>query len=60
MIKIIGGKFKSRILEVPKKNVRPTSSIKREAIFSILESLALKNSYNLYKNKLFYEYLIIV
>jgi 16S rRNA (guanine966-N2)-methyltransferase len=51
MINIIGGNNKGSKLIVPKKNVRPTSIIKREAIFSILESYALKNSFNLYKDK---------
>ena len=50
MIKIIGGKFKKTNLEVPTDYVRPTSALKREAIFSILESYANKNSINLYKN----------
>ena len=53
MINIIGGQFKRKKIEVPIKNVRPTSSIKREAIFSILESYALQNSFNLYKKKCF-------
>jgi len=53
MINIIGGKSKGAKLQVPKYDVRPTSGIKREAIFSILESHALKNAYNLYKNKCF-------
>lgn len=51
MIKIIGGKNKGSKLIVPKKDVRPTSAIKREAIFSILESYSLKNSFNPYKDK---------
>ena len=50
MIKIIGGKFKKTNLAVPEDYVRPTSALKREAIFSILESYAHKNSINLYKN----------
>ena len=53
MINIIGGKYKRTKLEVPMQNVRPTSAIKREAIFSIIESDALKNSYNLYDDKCF-------
>ena len=53
MISIIGGKYKRSKLQVPLKNVRPTSAIKRSAIFSVLESCALKNSYNLYKNQCF-------
>ena len=51
MIKIIGGKFKKTKLEVQKINVRPTSALKREAIFSVLESYAYKNSISLYENK---------
>lgn len=51
MIKIIGGEFKRKNLEIPANNVRPTSSMKRESIFSIIESHAYKNSFNLYKNK---------
>ena len=53
MINIIGGKFKKTRLEVPSNEVRPTSSLKREAIFSVLESNALKNSYDLYNKKSF-------
>ena len=53
MISIIGGKYKGSKLQVPLKNVRPTSAIKRSAIFSVLESYALKNSYNLYENQCF-------
>ena len=51
MIKIIGGEYKGSKLEVPQKNVRPTSVTKRKSIFSIIESYALKNSTDLYKNK---------
>ena len=51
MIKIIGGKYKRSNLVVPTKNVRPTSVIKREAVFSIIESYAYKNSIDLYQNK---------
>lgn len=53
MINIIGGKFKRAKLEIPKKDVRPTSSIKREAIFSILESYANKNEIEIYNDKCF-------
>ena len=53
MINIIGGLYKRTNLSVPMNDVRPTSSQKREAIFSILESNSLKNSYILYKNKCF-------
>ena len=53
MIKIIGGVFKGTNLIVPKYNVRPTSSFKRESIFSIIDSYAIKNSINLYKKKAF-------
>ena len=51
MIKIIGGKYKRSNLVVPTKNVRPTSVIKRESVFSIIESYAYKNSIDLYQNK---------
>lgn len=53
MINIIGGKFKKKKIIVPEKEVRPTSAIKREAIFSILESYASNNSFDLYSNKCF-------
>ena len=43
MINIIGGKFKKTKLEVPLKKVRPTSIIKRKAIFSILESYGISD-----------------
>ncbi len=36
MLNILGGVKKRTKLDVPIKNVRQTSSIKREAIFSIL------------------------
>jgi len=51
MPNIIGGKYKKTILDVPSKLVRPTSAFKREAIFSILESYAIKHSIEIYKNK---------
>ena len=51
MIKIIGGNFKKTNLEVQKEFVRPTSALKREAIFSVLESYALKKLINIYQNK---------
>ena len=51
MPNIIGGKFKKTKLDVPNKLVRPTSAFKREAIFSILESYAIKHSIEIYKNK---------
>jgi 16S rRNA (guanine966-N2)-methyltransferase len=53
MIKIIGGKFKKKKIDVHNNHVRPTSALKREAIFSILESNALKNSFDPYRNKCF-------
>ena len=53
MIAIIGGKYKKKKIEVPEKQVRPTSAIKREAIFSILESYAANNNFDLYLNKCF-------
>ena len=53
MLNIIGGLKKRTKLDVPIVNVSPTSSKKREAIFSILESNALKNKVNIYFNKYF-------
>ena len=53
MINIIGGQFKGKKIRVPIKEVRPTSAKKREAIFAILESFALKEGYDLYDNKCF-------
>ena len=44
MPNIIGGKYKRTKLDVPNNLVRPTSALKREAIFSILESNAFKYS----------------
>ena len=54
MIRIIRGKNKKTKIDVPKIGVRPTSSIKKESIFSILESYSLKNNYEIYKKKYFY------
>lgn len=51
MPNIIGGKFKRTKLDVPNNLVRPTSSLKREAIFSIVESHSIKYSFEVYKNK---------
>ena len=51
MPNIIGGKYKKTTLDVPSKLVRPTSAFKREAIFSIIESYAIKHSIEIYKNK---------
>ena len=53
MIRITGGKFKLKKLASINDFVRPTSSLKREAFFSIIESYAVKNSVELYKNKIF-------
>ena len=53
MIRIIRGKNKKTKIDVPKIGVRPTSSIKKESIFSILESYSLKNNYEIYKKKYF-------
>ncbi len=53
MIRITGGKFKQKKLASINNFVRPTSSLKREAFFSIIESYAVKNSINLYKDKIF-------
>ncbi len=51
MPSIIGGKYKRTKIKVPNKLVRPTSALKREAIFSILESYSMQNSIDIYKNK---------
>ena len=51
MIKIISGKYKRSNLIVHDQYVRPTSLIKRESIFSVIESYAVKNNINLYNNK---------
>ncbi len=53
MIRITGGRFKQKKLASIAKLVRPTSSLKREAFFSIIESHAIKNSIKLYQNKIF-------
>jgi len=53
MIRITGGKFKQKKLASVNDFVRPTSSLKREAFFSVIESYAIKNSIELYKNKIF-------
>ena len=53
MIRITGGKFKQKKLASINDFVRPTSSLKREAFFSVIESYAMKNSIELYKNKIF-------
>ena len=53
MIQITGGKFKQKKLASINDFVRPTSSLKREAFFSVIESYAIKNSIELYKNKIF-------
>ncbi len=46
MIKITGGKFKRKQLDTISKFVRPTSSLKREAFFSVLESYGMKYSHD--------------
>jgi len=51
MSNIIGGKYKRTKLEIPNNFVRPTSALKREAVFSIVESYAIKHSIEIYKNK---------
>ena len=53
MLNIIGGSKKKAKLNVPVINVRPTSSKKREAIFSIIESKNLKNKNGIYSNGYF-------
>ena len=49
MISIIGGLKKRTKISVPQKSVRPTTSQKRESIFSILESYEKKINHNIYK-----------
>ena len=51
MPNIIAGKYKRTKIEVPSKLVRPTSALKREAIFSILESYFMQHSIDIYKDK---------
>ena len=53
MLNIIGGWKKRTKLDVPTISVRPTSSKKKEAIFSILESNAVKTKTDIYTNKYF-------
>ena len=53
MLNIISGSKKRVKLDVPTVNVRPTSSKKREAIFSIIESKILKNKNDIYSNGYF-------
>ncbi len=53
MISITGGKFKRKKLSSIDNFVRPTSALRREAFFSTMESYAIKNSINLYENKIF-------
>ena len=53
MMNIIGGKLKGKKINVPEKQVRPTSALKREAIFSIIDSIAMRESSNIYLNKCF-------
>ena len=50
MPNIIGGKYKRIKLDIPINFVRPTSALKREAIFSIMESYSIKHSIEIYKN----------
>tara|TARA_B100001057_G_scaffold325083_1_gene325295 strand:+ start:2079 stop:2639 length:561 start_codon:yes stop_codon:yes gene_type:complete len=51
MIRITGGRFKKKRIQSLSQFVRPTSSLKREAIFSIVQSYCYKNNYNLFENK---------
>ena len=53
MLKITGGKYRGYKLYVPNRGVRPTSAIKREALFSKIEDLSLKYNFEIYKNKCF-------
>tara|TARA_Y100000590_G_C15627150_1_gene979793 strand:- start:777 stop:1346 length:570 start_codon:yes stop_codon:yes gene_type:complete len=51
MINIIGGINKRTKIAVPKKNVRPTSAIKREAIFSIIDNYSKKINFSICNQK---------
>jgi len=51
MINIIGGIKKGTKIHVPDILVRPTSSHKRESIFSIIKSYELKKNISVFKNK---------
>ena len=53
MIRLTGGIYKRKELFTISRFVRPTSSIKREAFFSIIESYAFKNSIDIYNKKIF-------
>ncbi len=53
MIQLTGGKYKKKKLISIADFVRPTSSLKREAFFSVIESHAIKNSTNPYDKKTF-------
>ena len=53
MLNIIGGQKKRAVLDVPKSRVRPTSSKKREAIFSIIENNFTNSTANIYSNRYF-------
>ncbi len=53
MLNIISGSKKRTKLDVPLVNVRPTSSKKKEAIFSIIESIFRKNNNVIYSNRYF-------
>ena len=55
MIKITAGKFNGKKIRTISKYVRPTSSLKRQAFFSVIESFALKYSYDLYNENTFQE-----
>lgn len=52
MIRITGGKFKKKRIQSISQFVRPTSSLKREAVYSIVQSYCIKNNYNLFENKI--------
>jgi|TARA_Y100000590_G_C15588768_1_gene965183 N6-adenine-specific methylase len=57
MINIIAGSNKKTNLEVPKGiDVRPTSALKREAIFSIIESYSKKYSFEIYSKNCFIDF----
>lgn len=52
MIKITAGIYKNKKLETIDNFVRPTSALKREAFFSIIQSYTLKNEFNFSNKKI--------
>ena len=53
MIRITSGKLKKKQIYTISNYVRPTSSIKREAFFSMIDSYGFKNSYDYFYKKTF-------